>query len=152
ILRHQQNVEVLLADVRRVDPARRVVVLTDGEISFDFLILATGATHAYFGHDEWQGIGPGFKTPEGGLGIRGGGVFAHEHAEREADPVKREALLTFVVIGGGPTGVELAGALAEISRLSLARDFPHFDPSSARIILIEGGLTILSTFPEMLRE
>jgi len=152
ILRHQQNVEVLLADVRRVDPARRVVVLTDGEISYDFLILATGATHAYFGHDEWQVIAPGLKTLEDALEIRRRVLLAYEHAEREADPVKREALLTFVVIGGGPTGVELAGALAEISRLSLARDFRHFDPSSARIILIEAGLSILSTFPEMLRE
>jgi NADH:quinone reductase (non-electrogenic) len=152
ILRHQKNVEVLLADVRRVDPARRVVVLTDGELSYDFLILATGATHAYFGHDEWQVIAPGLKTLEDALEIRRRVLLAYEHAEREADPVKREALLTFVVIGGGPTGVELAGALAEISRLSLARDFRHFDPSSARIILIEAGLSILSTFPEMLRE
>jgi len=152
ILRHQKNVEVLLADVRRVDPARRVVVLTDGEISYDFLILAAGATHAYFGHDEWQVIAPGLKTLEDALEIRRRVLLAYERAEREPDPVKREALLTFVVIGGGPTGVELAGALAEISRLSLARDFRHFDPSSARIILIEAGLSILSTFPEMLRE
>ena len=152
ILRRQKNVEVLLADVRRVDPARRVVVLADGEISYDFLILATGATHAYFGHDEWEVIAPGLKTLEDALEIRRRVLLAYEHAEREADPVKREALLTFVVIGGGPTGVELAGALAEISRLSLARDFRHFDPSSARIILLEAGLSILSTFPEMLRE
>jgi NADH dehydrogenase len=152
ILRHQKNVEVLLADVRRVDPARRVVVLTDGEISYDFLILAAGATHAYFGHDEWQVIAPGLKTLEDALEIRRRVLLAYERAEREPDPAKREALLTFVVIGGGPTGVELAGALAEISRLSLARDFRHFDPSSARIILIEAGLSILSTFPEMLRE
>jgi len=152
ILRHQKNVEVLLADVRRVDPARRMVVLTDGEISYDILILAAGATHAYFGHDEWQVIAPGLKTLEDALEIRRRVLLAYERAEREPDPVKREALLTFVVIGGGPTGVELAGALAEISRLSLARDFRHFDPSSARIILIEAGLSILSTFPEMLRE
>jgi NADH:ubiquinone reductase (H+-translocating) len=152
ILRHQKNVEVLLADVRRVDPARRVVVLADGEISYDFLILATGATHAYFGHDDWQVIAPGLKTLEDALEIRRRVLLAYERAERETDPVKREALLTFVVIGGGPTGVELAGALAEISRLSLARDFRHFDPSSARIILLEAGLSILSTFPEMLRE
>jgi NADH:quinone reductase (non-electrogenic) len=152
ILRRQKNVEVLLADVRRVDPARRLVILADGEIPYDFLILATGATHAYFGHDEWQVIAPGLKTLEDALEIRRRVLLAYEHAEREEDAAKRAALLTFVVIGGGPTGVELAGALAEISRQSLARDFRHFDPSSAHIILIEAGPSILSTFPEMLRE
>ena len=152
ILRRQKNVEVLLADVQRVDPARRIVVLADGEIAYDFLILASGATHAYFGHDEWRVTAPGLKTLEDALEIRRRVLLAYERAERESDPARRAALLTFVVIGGGPTGVELAGALAEISRLSLARDFRHFDPGSARIILIEGGLTILSTFPEMLRE
>ncbi len=152
ILRHQKNVEVLLADVRRVDPARRTVILADGEISYDFLILATGATHAYFGHDEWQVIAPGLKTLEDALEIRRRVLLAYERAEREEDAAKRAALLTFVVIGGGPTGVELAGALAEISRQSLARDFRHFDPSSAHIILIEAGPSILSTFPGILRE
>jgi NADH dehydrogenase len=152
ILRHQQNVEVLLADVCRVDPSRRMVILADGEVSYDFLILATGSTHAYFGHDEWQVMAPGLKTLEDALEIRRRVLLAYERAERESDPVKRAAFLTFVVIGGGPTGVELAGALAEISRQSLARDFRHFDPGSARIILIEAGPSILSTFPEMLRE
>ena len=152
ILRHQKNVDVLLADVQRVDPARRIVVLADGEIAYDFLILATGSTHAYFGHDEWQVAAPGLKTLEDALEIRRRVLLAYERAERETDINKRAALLTFVVIGGGPTGVELAGALAEISRLSLARDFRHFDPGSARIILIEAGPTILSTFPEMLRQ
>jgi NADH dehydrogenase len=152
ILRRQKNVEVLLADVRRVDPSRRTVILADAEISYDFLILATGSTHAYFGHDEWQVMAPGLKTLEDALEIRRRVLLAYERAERESDPAKRAALLTFVVIGGGPTGVELAGALAEISRQSLARDFRHFDPSSARIILIEAGPAILSTFPEMLRE
>ena len=152
ILRRQKNVEVLLADVQRVDPGRRIVVLADGEIGYDFLILATGATHAYFGHEEWQVMAPGLKTLEDALEIRRRVLLAYERAERESDPAKRIPLLTFVVIGGGPTGVELAGALAEISRLSLARDFRHFDPTSARIILIEAGLSILSTFPEMLRQ
>lgn len=152
ILRHQKNLEVLLADVRRVDLARRMVILADGEMSYDFLILATGATHAYFGHDEWQVIAPGLKTLEDALEIRRRVLLAYERAEREEDASKRAALLTFVVIGGGPTGVELAGALAEISRQSLARDFRHFDPSSAHIILIEAGPSILSTFPEMLRD
>jgi len=152
ILRKQKNVEVLLANVVRVDPARRTLVLTDGEVSYDFLILAPGATHAYFGHDDWQVAAPGLKTLEDALEIRRRVLLAFERAERETDPAAREALLTFVVIGGGPTGVELAGALAEISRHSLARDFRHFDPSSARVILIEAGPSILTTFPEMLRE
>jgi len=152
ILRRQKNVEVLLAEVRRVDVARRVLILDRGEMSYDFLILATGATHAYFGHDEWQVAAPGLKTLEDALEIRRRVLLAYEHAERESDPAKRAALLTFVVIGGGPTGAEMAGALAEISRQSLARNFRHFDPSSARIILIEAGPSILSTFPETLRE
>ncbi len=152
ILRRQKNVEVLLAEVRRVDVARRVLILDHGEMSYDFLILATGATHAYFGHDEWEVAAPGLKTLEDALEIRRRVLLAYEHAERESDPAKRAALLTFVVIGGGPTGAEMAGALAEISRQSLARNFRHFDPSSARIILIEAGPSILSTFPETLRE
>jgi NADH dehydrogenase len=152
ILRRQKNVEVLLAEVRRVDAARRVLILDHGEMSYDFLILATGATHAYFGHDEWQVAAPGLKTLEDALEIRRRVLLAYEHAERESDPAARAALLTFVVIGGGPTGTELAGALAEISRQSLARNFRHFDPSSARIILLEAGPSILSTFPELLRE
>jgi NADH:ubiquinone reductase (H+-translocating) len=152
ILRRQRNVEVLLANVVRVDAARRTLVLSDGEVSYDFLILAAGATHAYFGHDEWQVAAPGLKTLEDALEIRRRVLLAYERAERENDPVKRRALLTFVVIGGGPTGVELAGALAEISRQSLGRDFRHFDPSSARVILVEAGTAILTTFPEMLRE
>jgi NADH:ubiquinone reductase (H+-translocating) len=152
ILRHQKNVEVLLAEVRRVDAARRALILDHGEMSYDFLVLATGATHAYFGHDEWQVAAPGLKTLEDALEIRRRVLLAYEHAERESDAAKRAALLTFVVIGGGPTGAEMAGALAEISRQSLARNFRHFDPSSARIILIEAGPSILSTFPETLRE
>ena len=152
ILRHQPNVEVLLANVRRVEPDRHAVVLADGEVSYDFLILATGATHAYFGHDEWRRAAPGLKTLEDALDIRRRVLLAYERAERESDPSKREALLTFVVIGGGPTGVELAGALAEISRQSLARDFRHFDPGSARIILVEAGPAILTAFPDSLRD
>jgi NADH dehydrogenase len=151
ILRRQKNVEVLLADVLRVDLARRVLVLSDGEIAYDYLILATGATHAYFGHDEWRRVAPGLKTLEDALEIRRRVLLAYERAEREQDSAKRAALLTFVVIGGGPTGVELAGALAEISRNSLARDFRHFNPGSARIILVEGGPSLLAAFPESLR-
>jgi len=152
ILRRQRNVEVLLANVERVDAARRTLLLTDGEVSYDFLILATGATHAYFGHDDWQVAAPGLKTLEDALEIRRRVLLAYERAERENDPVKRKALLTFVVIGGGPTGVELAGTLAEMSRQSLGRDFRHFDPRTARVILVEAGSAILTAFPEMLRE
>lgn len=152
ILRRQANVEVLLAELRRVDASRRTVILTDGEMGYDYLILATGATHAYFGHDEWRALAPGLKTLEDALEIRRRVLLAFEHAEREADPDSRRALLTFVVIGGGPTGVELAGALAEISRQSLARNFRHFDPGSARVLLMEGGPAVLTTFPEPLRD
>jgi NADH:quinone reductase (non-electrogenic) len=150
ILRRQENVEVLLADVRSIDPVTKRVVLADGEVSYDYLIVASGATHAYFGHDEWQRLAPGLKTLEDALEIRRRVLLAFERAERETDPARQQRLLTFVLIGGGPTGVEMAGALAEISRQSLARDFRHFDPSSARIILLEAGPSLLSAFPRPL--
>jgi NADH dehydrogenase len=153
ILRRQRNVEVLLATVEAVDPARKVVVFADGErLPFDFLIVATGATHAYFGHDEWRSRAPGLKTLDDALEMRRRVLLAFERAEREATAERRRALLTFVVIGGGPTGVELAGALAEISRQSLARDFRRIDPGSARIILVEAGPAVLSAFPPALRD
>ena len=152
ILRRQRNIEVLLAEARAIDSLRRTVVLTDGEITYDYLIVATGATHAYFGHDEWRPVAPGLKTLEDAVEIRRRVLLAFERAEREPDPERRKHLLTFVVIGGGPTGVELAGALAEIARRSLARDFRHFDPSSSRVILLEGGSSLLSAFPVSLRD
>jgi NADH:ubiquinone reductase (H+-translocating) len=151
ILRHQPNVEVQLAELRGVEVARRTVILTDGEMSYDYLILATGSTHAYFGHEEWREAAPGLKSLEDALEIRRRVLMAFERAEREVDPSRRLALLTFVVVGGGPTGVELAGALAEISRQSLARNFRHFDPGSARVVLLEGGPSLLAAFPESLR-
>ena len=152
ILRKQKNVEVLLAEATAIDAGRKTVVLADGELTYDYLIVAAGATHAYFGHDEWRPIAPGLKTLEDALDIRRRMLLAFERAERETDADKRRRLLTFVVIGGGPTGVELAGALAEISRQSLARDFRHFDPSSARVILVEGGPGVLAAFPPSLQE
>jgi NADH:ubiquinone reductase (H+-translocating) len=152
ILRRQKNVEVLLAEATGVDLEARRLLLKDGTLDYDYLIVATGATHAYFGHDEWRKVAPGLKTIEDALEVRRRVLLAFEHAERETDPSRRAALLTFVVIGGGPTGVEMAGALAEISRQSLARDFRHFDPGSARILLLEGGPSILSAFPEPLRD
>jgi NADH:ubiquinone reductase (H+-translocating) len=152
ILRGQRNVEVLLADAIGVDLGRRVLLLSDGEVAYDYLIVATGTTHAYFGHDEWRSLAPGLKTLEDALEIRRRVLLAFERAERQPDAAERAALLTFVVIGGGPTGVEMAGALAEISRQSLSRDFRHINPGSARIMLLEGGPTILTAFPQPLRD
>jgi NADH dehydrogenase len=153
ILRNQRNVEVLLGDVARIDAPTRSVHLADGAVvSYDYLVVAAGATHAYFGHEEWLAHAPGLKTIEDALEMRRRVLMAFERAEREVDPVRRRTLLTFVIVGGGPTGVELAGALAEIARQSLAKDFRHFDPSSSRIILLEGGAAVLPPFPEPLRE
>ena len=151
ILRRQKNVEVLLAEAVGVDLEGNRLLLADGVLEYDFLIVATGAAHAYFGHDEWKRVAPGLKTLEDALEIRRRVLLAFERAERETDPARRAALLTFVVIGGGPTGVEMAGALAEISRQSLVRDFRHINPGSAKILLLEGGPSILSAFPEDLR-
>ena len=126
--------------------------MTDGaEFAYDHLIVAAGTTHAYFGHDDWEPYAPGLKTIEDALEIRRRVLMAFERAEREPDPARREALLTFVLVGGGPTGVELAGAMAEIARHSLAKDFRHIDPSSSKIVLLEGGPSVLATFPEPLR-
>lgn len=153
ILRRQANVEVLLGSVDRIDPSARTVHLADGtEIGYDYIIVAPGATHSYFGHDEWQPWAPGLKTLEDALEIRRRILMAFEKAEREPDAEARASLLTFVIVGGGPTGVELAGALAEIARHSLARDFRHFDPRSAKVVLLEAGPSVLATFPEPLRE
>jgi len=153
IVRRQRNIEVLLADAVAIHPARHVVVTGEGlEITYDFLIVAAGATHAYFGRDDWRAHAPGLKTLEDALEIRRRVLLAFERAELEGDEHRRRSLLTFVVIGGGPTGVELAGALAEISRQSLARDFRRIDPGSARIVLIEAGASLLASFPASLRE
>jgi NADH dehydrogenase len=148
ILRGQRNVEVLLADAQAIDTTAKTVVLADGVVPFDFLIVATGATHSYFGHGDWEAVAPGLKSIEDALEIRRRVLFAFEAAEREADSVVRSAWLTFVVIGGGPTGVELAGALSEIARHALAKDFRHIDPAQARVILLEGTPRILSSFGE----
>lgn len=151
ILRRQENVQVLLAEAKAIDPARRLVHLDIGDLPYDFLVVATGAAHAYFGHDDWQPIAPGLKTLDDALVIRRRVLLAFEKAERTADPAERRRLLTFVVIGGGPTGVEMAGAVAEIARHALASEFRSYDPGSARILLIEAGPEVLPTFPPDLR-
>ena len=147
ILRRASNVTVLLADVVRVDTEARKVVLADGEVGYDFLVLATGATHSYFGHDEWAFHAPGLKTLEDALFIRRRTLIAFERAEKETDAARRRRLLTFVVIGGGPTGVELAGTLVEIARHTLRREFRRIDPGDARVVLLEGLDRVLPTYP-----
>jgi NADH dehydrogenase len=152
IFRRQKNVFVVLADVERIDPATRRVVLTDGEIRYDHLILATGATHSYFGNDAWAPYAPGLKSLEDALEIRKRVLLAYERAEREPDPVKRKALLTFVIVGAGPTGVELAGSIAEISRHAMSHEFRTFNPAESRVVLLEGATRVLPPFPEELSE
>ena len=150
ILRRQSNVRVWLAEATAIDLGASVVRLADGEAPFDYLIVSAGVSHTYFGHEEWSEAAPGLKTLEDALEIRRRVLVAFEAAEREADPVKQRRMLTFVIVGGGPTGVELAGALAEISRHALAHDFRDMAPETARIILIEGGPGVLATYPEPL--
>ena len=147
VLRHQKNVNVILGDATTIDPSRKIVTLSDGELSYDYLIVATGATHSYFNHPEWESAAPGLKTIDDALEIRRRVLIAFEAAEREIDPEKQKAWLTFVIVGGGATGVELAGALSEIARQTMIRDFRHINPSSARVILIEGRDRILPTYP-----
>ena len=146
VLRRQKNVSVVLAEAVSVDTVKRRVVLRDGFVDYDYLILASGSTHSYFGHGEWSSFAPGLKTLQDAIEIRRRVLLAYEAAEREPDPARRTALLTFVVVGAGPTGVELAGALAEIARHVLARDFRQIDPASARIVLVEAGPRVLPAF------
>ncbi len=153
ILSAQDNATVLCAEARRVDADRRTVALEDGsEIAYDHLVVATGATHSYFGNDAWQAHAPGLKTLEDAFLIRRRILLAFEHAEREADPAKRAAWLTFVVIGGGATGVEMAGTLAEIARHTLRGEFRRFDPRNTRVVLVEGTDRVLPGFPPDLSE
>jgi NADH dehydrogenase len=147
ILRRQANATVLLATATAIDAAHQRVILSDGELSYDYLIVGTGASHSYFGHEEWAPFAPGLKTIADALDIRRRILVAFENAEREEDPVRRAEWLTFVVVGAGATGVELAGALAEIARFTMARDFRHFDPRATRVVLVEGLPRILQTYP-----
>src|SRR6267143_3880458 len=148
ILSKCKNVEVILAEVESVDVEAREVKTVDLQIDYDYLILATGARHSYFGHSEWEKLAPGLKSLEDAVELRRRILLAFEFAEKTTDEAARKAAMTFVVIGGGPTGVEMAGAIAEISRFTLAKDFRHIDPASASVILVEGEQRVLSSFPE----
>jgi NADH dehydrogenase len=139
---------VILAEVKSVNVEAKTVSTGDREISYDYLILATGARHSYFGHDEWEKLAPGLKSLEDAIEIRRRLLLAFEYAEKINDEAAKKAAMTFVIIGGGPTGVEMAGAIAEIARYTLARDFKHIDPSSARVLLVEGDQRVISAFPE----
>ncbi|MFC7398952.1 NAD(P)/FAD-dependent oxidoreductase [Chelatococcus sp. GCM10030263] len=153
LLRRRREVTTLLGEVAGVDAERRAVKLADGEaISYDTLILATGSRHAYFGHDEWEPFAPGLKTLEDATTIRRHILLAFEEAERESDPARRAALLTFVIIGGGPTGVELAGTIAELARETLRSDFRSIDTRETRVVLIEAGPRLLAAFPDDLSD
>lgn len=152
ILRKQRNATVHMDEVRSIDVENRRVALAGGELDYDFLLVATGATHAYFGNEHWAAHAPGLKTLEDALGIRSRVLSAFEAAEREDDPSRRESWLNFVVIGGGPTGVELAGTLAEIARHTLPREFRRADVRDARIHLVEAGPRLLASMPEDLSE
>lgn len=152
VLSQCKNVEVVLAEVQSIDVNAKKVKLTDGEVDYDYLIVATGARHSYFGHPEWEKLAPGLKSLEDAVEVRRRILMAFEFAERASDEAARKAAMTFVIIGGGPTGVEMAGAIAEIARYTLARDFRHIDPSQARVILVEGESKVLASYPEDLRD
>jgi len=152
VLKKNQNTEVLMGEAMDIDAANRRVILQDGEARYDDLIIATGATHHYFGNDQWADLAPGLKTIEDATAIRSRLLAAFEHAEREPDAARRSTWLNFVIVGGGPTGVELAGALGEIANDTLRHDFRHINPSEARILLIEGEARVLQTFPPDLSE
>ena len=151
VLQGQANTDVMLGEIAAIDVEGRTLKLTDGTaLGYDYLILAAGAGHTYFGHDEWEAYAPSMKNIEDALVVRRRLLYAFEAAEREADPDAQRAWLTFVIVGGGPTGVELAGSLAEMSRHTLTGEFRHIDPASAHIVLIEGLDRVLPTFPEKL--
>jgi NADH dehydrogenase len=152
ILRDQKNASVVLARVSRIDLERKEVIAEEHRIDFDHLIVATGAQHAYFGHDEWSAYAPGLKTIDDATYLRRRILLAFEKAEMEPDPVERRRLLNFVIVGGGATGVEMAGAIAELAKRALAMDFRSIDPRCARIILVEAGPRLLPAFDPSLSE
>ncbi|HEX3711105.1 MAG TPA: NAD(P)/FAD-dependent oxidoreductase [Pseudolabrys sp.] len=147
ILRTQKNATVLMEELRGIDPAQKRLHTNAGDIPYDYLVIATGAMHSYFGHDDWSAYAPGLKRIEDATRIRRSILIAFERAEITTDATERRRLLTFVIIGGGATGVEMAGAIAEVARQTLAADFRRIDPRSARIVLIEAGPRVLPAFP-----
>lgn len=147
ILREQRNATVLMEDVSGVDMQNKLLHTNFGDVAYDYLVIATGAMHAYFGHDEWSAYAPGLKRIEDATRIRRSILIAFEQAELITDAAEQRRLLTFVIVGGGATGVEMAGAIAEIAQQTLAADFRHIDPRSARIMLVEAGPRLLPTFP-----
>jgi len=151
ILSKSKNMEVILAEVESIDVNAKKVRMVDEELDYDYLIVATGARHSYFGHPEWEKLAPGLKSLEDAVEIRRRILLAFEYAERISDEAARKAAMTFVVVGGGPTGVEMAGAIAEIARYTLAKDFRHIDPSQARVILVEADPWVLAAFPDDLQ-
>jgi NADH dehydrogenase len=150
IVRHQKNTEVIMAEVTGINTEGRRVLMGKRSLAYDYLVLATGSWHSYFGHDEWGQNAPGLKSITDATGIRRKVLLAFEAAELEPDPEKQRALLTFVIVGGGPTGVEMAGAIAELARKSIVKDFRHINSASARIILVEAAPHILAGFPASL--
>jgi NADH dehydrogenase len=152
IFRRQQNATVLMAEVRGIDTESRIVHTDSIDVPYDYLVLATGATHSYFGHDEWADAAPGLKRIEDATRIRRRILIAFERAELTSDEHERRRLLTFVIVGAGATGVEMAGAIAEVARQTLAMDFRNIDPRSARIVLIEAGPRVMPTLPENLSD
>jgi NADH dehydrogenase len=147
VLNRNKNIEVLTAEVIDLQPEQRKVILRDGELTYDILVVATGVSHHYFGHEEWAEVAPGLKTVEDATEIRRRILLAFEAAEREPNPEKRRAWLTFVIVGGGPTGVELAGALAELAHKTLKDDFRRINPTDAKILLLEGVDRVLPPYP-----
>ena len=153
VLRHQHNATVLLDEVTGVDTAaRRVETRFGAAWTYDYLVLATGSQYSYFGHDDWKPLAPGLKSIDDATSIRRRVLLAFEEAETVTDPATRRRLLTFVLVGAGPTGVEMAGALAELAHASLSRDFRHINPHTARILLVEAGPRVLAGFPEKLAD
>jgi NADH dehydrogenase len=152
ILRRQDNARVIMADVDGIDIAKRTVNAGTLSLPYDYLVLATGVTHSYFGHEEWAPFAPGLKTVDDALEVRRRILLAFERAEITEDEAERKRLLTFVIVGGGPTGVEMAGAIAEVARYALRSDFRRIDPTAAQIVLVEAGQRILPSFPERLSQ
>src|SRR6187549_807722 len=152
ILRRQSHTRVLMADAQRVDVAGKTLITDAGPIAFDYLILSPGVTHSYFGHDDWQPHAPGLKTLDDALGIRSRMLTAFECAEQATTGDERRRLLTFIIVGGGPTGVELAGAIVDIARHALRNEFRAIDSRTATVLLLEGGPDVLPAFPQKLRD